>query len=353
MIYLPIISNAVFEDYLTAKSVELKEFDLHVDEQFGYFFNKSFSDISYTDSNYQNDQAHSAIFRQHLDQIIGSCKQNFSNGSNLVEVGCGQGTFLKLLGESGFTRLRGFDPTHGGDDPRVVRDYLSDHFMPLLADGLILRHVLEHIPDPIQFLEDVERINGKSLKLVIEVPSMDWNIKSKAFCDFGYEHANYFTIASFKKIFKDCDITEVFSGQYLLVVADSSSIVKRSQRNSSPSDVFEAILRSSISNSPIMKFAQISERYWVWGAGGKGVLLGFHLMKNNGMAHPPLGIIDINPAKQNRFTASSAIPIVPPSTFFETAQENDLIFVSNPIYEKEIIDFVRANCKLNINFRSI
>lgn len=354
MIFLPRISNEVFEDFDTAKSVELKEFDIHVDTQFGYYFNHLFSGAVYDSVTYQNEQAHSTVFRRHLEQVLKICKLNFTTESNLVEIGCGKGTFLNLLGQNGFKRLRGFDRAYEGEDRRIEKDYLSDRFEPLLADGVILRHVLEHIPNPVRFLESVRRINGKSFKFVIEVPSMDWNLSSKAYWDFGYEHANYFTIDSFKKIFRQCEISELFGGQYLLVVADSSSLVPQLQSNSISSDIFETILQSSFSESLITQYARTSNRFWVWGAGGKGVLLMFHLLNNRvEQLNAPIGIVDTNPAKQNRFTASSALPIVSPSVFFEAVRENDLVFITNPIYQEEVIEFVRANCKVKIKFRSV
>ena len=352
--FLPRISNEVFEDELSAKNVELKKFDLHFDTQFAYFFNKSFDAINYDATRYQNEQAHSPIFKQHLECVIGYCKDNFSISTDVVEVGCGKGTFLNLLSEHGFTKLRGFDQTYQGLDPRIVKDYLSERFSPLLADVIVMRHVLEHIPDPIRFLGDLEQLNGKPLKFVIEVPSMDWNIRARAYWDFGYEHTNYFTIASFNKIFEDCKIFEVFDRQYLLVIADSSYLVKRVLNESQPSDVFEKILVAGLANNPITQFARSGGRYWVWGAGGKGVLLMFHLMKNwLSEIYPPLGMVDINPAKQDNFIAYSGVPIVSPRIFFDNVRENDVIFIANPNYEDEISGFVSEHCTVQVKFIAI
>jgi len=89
MIFLPRISNEVFEDSETAKSVELKPFDLYLDAQYGYFFNNRFSEAIYDPITYQNEQAHSSVFSRHLDQVLDICKQNFTTESNLVEIGCG------------------------------------------------------------------------------------------------------------------------------------------------------------------------------------------------------------------------------------------------------------------------
>lgn len=110
----------------------------------------------------------------------------------------------------------------------------------------------------------------------------------------------------------------MFGGQYLLVVAESSSLVSKSQSLSMPSDVFESILQSSMFESPLTQYARLNKRYWVWGAGGKGVLLMFHLSKKKfEKLNMPIAMVDINPGKQNRFTVSSAVPIVPPSKFLK------------------------------------
>lgn len=350
MKFLPRISNEVFEDQWSAKNVEMREFDLHLDSQYSYFFNKLFSDVTYDETRYQNEQALSVIFRSHLESVVELVKENFSYSDSLVEVGCGKATFFNLLSNSGFRNLRGFDRTYQGSDPRITKDYLSDFHKPLSADGILLRHVLEHIPDPVRFLADLEQINQKSLKFVIEVPSMEWSIRANAYWDFGYEHANHFTVDSFKKIFKECKIYRVFSEQYLLVIADSSSLVERVRSDSEPSAEFEKMLDESLANNSLTKFARGGGRYWVWGAGGKGVLLMFHLMQiKSSKIQPPLGVIDINPAKQNNFLASSALPIVSPRSFFRDVRENDVIFVTNPNYKDEILAFIQANCSIRVD----
>ena len=80
----------------------------------------------------------------------------------------------------------------------------------------------------------------------------------------------------------------------------------------------------------------------------------FYLLNNQvEQLNAPIGIVDINPAKQNRYTAVSALPIVSPRVFFEAVCENDTVFIANTEYQEEIVEFVRANCKLKINFRSV
>jgi len=76
----------------------------------------------------------------------------------------------------------------------------------------------------------------------------------------------------------------------------------------------------------------------------------FHLMQiKSSKIQPPLGVIDINPAKQNNFLASSALPIVSPTSFFRDVRENDVIFVTNPNYKDEVLAFIQANCSIRVD----
>ena len=105
------------------------------------------------DDHYQNEQAVSPLFRQHLksvSEIIDRC----IGRKSLVEVGCGKGFFLEMLLEKGFD-ITGFDPIYEGRNPRIRRQ----NFQPgvdIQAEGVILRHVLEHIQDPVGFLRRIK-----------------------------------------------------------------------------------------------------------------------------------------------------------------------------------------------------
>ena len=60
-------------------------------------------------------------------------------------------------------------------------------------DILICRHVIEHIPKPIEFLKSIQdSINDTNCTLFFEVPDMNWILKSKNYFDLPYEHCSYF-----------------------------------------------------------------------------------------------------------------------------------------------------------------
>lgn len=84
-----------------------------------------------------------------------------------------QGGFFRVLSGLEFKSLRGFDKMHEGNDLRITQEYLTPSDGPLNVDVLVLRHVLEHVQKPLEFLKELTEINGISCNFVIEVPSTD------------------------------------------------------------------------------------------------------------------------------------------------------------------------------------
>ena len=86
--------------------------------------------------------------------------------------------FLEMLLADEF-EITGFDPAYEGDNPRVVKEYFKQGVLKP-SQGLILRHVLEHVPDPYDFLRQLRDANGGSGLIYIEVPCFDWICKEES-----------------------------------------------------------------------------------------------------------------------------------------------------------------------------
>ena len=88
-----------------------------------------------------------------------------------------------------------------------------------------MRHVLEHILNPINFLSEVKKSNGGQGLIYIEVPCFDWIMKNRTWFDIFYEHINYFRLDDFKRMFgRVIECGYCFGGQYLYVIADLSTL---------------------------------------------------------------------------------------------------------------------------------
>ena len=93
-----------------------------------------------------------------------------------MDYGCGAGQFVKELQELGFTGTRGFDPYL----PASLNDWeklgLTDEYKTLQSanwDAITLNHVFEHLENPIDILQNLNKLLGKNGKLILRFPIID------------------------------------------------------------------------------------------------------------------------------------------------------------------------------------
>jgi hypothetical protein len=290
----------------------------------GLIYNQAFQpELMNYDSNYQNEQGTSPLFQKHLESItvlIGSTLGR----DRLVEVGCGKGLFLELLASKGFD-ISGFDPTYEGTNSRVIREYFHAD-LGIRGDGLILRHVLEHVQDPAGFLHQLRDANGGGGKIYIEVPCFDWICEHRTWFDVFYEHVNYFRLSDFQRMFGGVfHASRTFGGQYLSIVADLASI-RYPQRDPADTPAFPADFTRNLKPRSMARSA-------IWGGASKGVL--FSLMMERAGVDVEV-VIDINPAKQGLYLPASGLQVCSPEDGLGRLADGATIYVMNSNYLSEI-----------------
>ena len=222
---LPVFQNKMFSNQAKAIGCSKGDMVLVQDLDTGLIFNAAFdASLLEYDEDYQNEQACSSVFKQHLDDIRAIIQRYFF-GKSLIEVGCGKGYFLEYLNKAGY-EITGIDPAYEGDNTNVIKACF-DKNLGVTAEGVILRHVLEHMSDPFSFLSAITNANEGKGKIYIEVPCFDWICEHSAWFDIFYEHVNYFRLADFHRMFGTVlESGHVFGEQYLYVVADLSTLKK-------------------------------------------------------------------------------------------------------------------------------
>jgi len=329
----PVFQNRVYQSKSEAKNCSKGDILLVQDNHTGLVHNHAFNpELLEYDNSYQNEQAVSKIFRDHLAQVKELIHQQFQ-GHSLIEVGCGKGYFLEMLESDGF-QITGFDPTYEGSNPSVLRQYFSAN-VSIQAEALILRHVLEHIKDPVGFLSTMNQCNGGG-KIYIEVPCFDWIMKRRAWFDVFYEHVNYFRLSDFHRIFgKIHDSGYLFGGQYLYVIADLASIqipkIRTSDLIQFPVDFLKTVeeCKSEITqNSSGLPIA-------IWGGASKGVIFSLIMQRANFKFDI---VVDINPAKQGRYLPSTGVRVYSPDEALGVLPPESNIMVMNSNYLGEIIE---------------
>ncbi len=131
----------------------------------------------------------------------------------VVEIGHGDASLLAAMSSRcPRGRFVGFDPhgargTHQNVELRAELFNPSEHLAELAPDIVVSRHVLEHLANPLAFLEHIAfaaaRLHRAQL-CYFEVPCIDRALQTRRTVDFYYEHNSQFTTESFKRMLGRC-----------------------------------------------------------------------------------------------------------------------------------------------------
>lgn len=277
------------------------------------------------DAAYQNEQANSEPFRDHLHWACNLIADHMGL-HDLIEVGCGKGTFLEMLAARGAS-ITGFDPAYEGTNPLIRRHYFGPD-LGFGARGLILRHVLEHIPDPYSFLCRLRDANGGGGLVYIEVPCLDWICDRRSWFDIFYEHVNYFRLSDFRRMFGATRaLGRCFGQQYLYVIGDLATLRPPAY------DPADPVAWPSDFGASLHGCADSSTDDVIWGGASKGVI--YALLRER-MGIPVGAVIDINPGKQGLFLAGTGKCVSAPDEVLPDLAPSARIIVMNPNYLAEI-----------------
>jgi hypothetical protein len=226
-----------------------------------------------------------AIWKGHLAESCELLVRRMPPNPVLVEIGCGEGHFLRALAVAcgGEGRILGFDPsTHpetgqGFEFHARLFDPLADtpRFAP---DAVVIRHVLEHLTDPAALLEKLawgaSQVD-KPVWLFAESPCIDRVFATDRLADFFYEHVSHFTTDSFRTLMARAgDVFELAHGYdgevvYALV---RLGVPAAAQARAAEAQAFRR--RSEASRREIGRqldaLAASGEATAIWGGTGKG-----------------------------------------------------------------------------------
>lgn len=348
---VPVHQNYLIHSEKAAEEMPAGDLVMHACTECGFVFNDAFDpDLIVYGESYENNQSISGAFSQYIDSLISKIIDDIQiENSNIIELGCGNGEFLRrLIEKDRGNKGLGFDPAYRGTesefDGRISyhREYYGENSVDIPADVIVCRHVIEHIQDPLSFLKSVRKGLAKSshARLFFETPCVEWILKNQVTWDFFYEHCSLFTAESLTKIFQlaGFEVTSVehtFGGQYLWLEAKVASVDGEKESNSA-SDiavlaaafheqetkrnlVWQRKLRAFNENGPVA----------LWGAGAKGVT--FANMVDSQRQHLA-AVVDINPNKQSMFLPGTGHPIIAP----ESLGDVKTVVVLNPNYCDEI-----------------
>lgn len=355
----PVLNNVVYETEEHARNCVIGTVELVQCNKCGFVFNIAYNeDLIVYDETYNNVRNTSPTYDGYLDFIIAMFSEYLSCESIVLEIGCGKGEFLRKLSDMVGCKAVGYDTTYQGDaiyNNRVFfyKNYFRQENDNKRYDMLILRHVLEHVPNPFKFLQELCNtfLLKKGSHVFVEVPNFEWILRKGVFYDITYEHCNYFFSETLVNLMTRVGVevkkvVNVFNEQILLL----HGIYEGDKLVHTPSATFQGtrylLDGFRISKRKLIENIRRAKNSCVWGASGKGVIflseLPIEIIKKITY------IIDINLQKQGKFLPISGKRVDPPDVLKQVKGEL-LVLIMNNIYEKEIrtkLSEMRVNATL-------
>lgn len=356
---VPVLCNILWPTREEATAVSRVNIPLAFCPNCGHIFNPDF-DLSLMDYSqvYENSLHFSPRFQQYAESLAQDLVERHDlHGKDIIEIGSGKGDFLEMLCELGDNRGIGFDPSYvPGETERAktsqiefVQDFYSEQYTDRSADFVVCRHTLEHIEDPVAFMDMVRRtIGDRETTVFFEVPNGLYTLHEMAIWDIIYEHCSLFTKYSLAFLFEQAgfevtDIRTTFGDQYLCIEArpkeDTEAVTTLTWNK--PTEIVDDVAQFSVryqqktaeQHQMLADMHAAGQTAVIWGSGSKGITFLNMLETADSIEYA----VDINPRKQGMHITGSGQRIVPPD--FLAGYRPDAVIVMNPLY----IDEIRQN----------
>ena len=274
-------------------------------------------------------------------------------GKKFIEVGCGQGEFLKVLSEFPvevhgiehdhhlveLARAQGLDVTEGFTETEDTR------FAGGLYDVFLSFNFLEHQPDPSTMLQAIYRNLEDDAMGLITVPSFEYIMDHNSYYELIRDHLAYYTFETLTPLLErngfqveECEV----------INRDTLSVIVRKRPQMDTENLLECYVNLKREMETYMKYLDAwDKKVAIWGASHQG----FTLAATTKLGEKARYIIDSAPFKQGKFAPASHLPIVGPDHFHE--HPVDAIIITAPGYTDEIAASIRQKFGTSVEIRAM
>ena len=353
---IPVHCNLLWPDRESAQAALKGDIVLGYCHSCGHIFNVAFDPtlMEYSQA-YENSLHFSPRFQSYAESLAQDLVDRHDlHNKEIVELGSGQGDFLRLLCDLGNNHGWGFDaayvPTETDQqDGRLtfVQDFAWRKYIDLAPDMIYTRHVLEHIEQPLDFMSTIRQEIGEDREALVffEMPNMAYTLCELAIWDIIYEHCGYFTPQSLTNLFNRAGFdvlatNDTYEGQFLTIEAtpgmptNEADAVEDAGLPAMNQQVaeFAQEFRQKVAQwqTTLQRWASADKRVVAWGAGSKGVTFLNVLNTQDQIQY----IVDINPRKKGMYVVGTGQEIIDPQ--FLKQVKPDVIILMNPVYRDEI-----------------
>ncbi|MCP4652308.1 MAG: methyltransferase domain-containing protein [Candidatus Omnitrophica bacterium] len=320
----------------------------------GDYFTSQAKSHDYKDPDYYSSMSFSTQSMHYQKQLAEDvAKMMDLKGKSVCEIGCGDGFFLEQMSRY-CKQAVGFEPSPTFQMAKKYEniEVHNDYFDPAQQKQLegksinlfVLRHVLEHISDPLNYLESLNkcyRVSQDQRALFLEVPNVSFLMENNLYFDFYYDHIYYFTsdyLISFLKKLGWKNVTEIESsqGEFLRIFCsnDQDHDLDQLATDYSGVDSFAKGYqdwRQNISQC-LSEIKSKGKKIGAWGAGSRGVTMISSIDQGEDFFNY---VIDSDINKQKRFIPLLGIPVA--SSDALSKQPLDYLLITSYTYFNEIV----------------
>ena len=356
---VPILQNVIIESQEEASAFFKDIVSLYFCRNCNNLFNNAFKDYKLYGIKYDNSQNGSDSFVKYMNSIKEFVKSNvILEGKQVLEIGCGQGDFLKLLSEDISCKCFGFDPSFKQNNQefkniKFFKEFFDKNVLDRFEekfDLIIMRHLIEHIQYPNEMLDFLHESLDDDGKMYIEIPDLDYIVENNSFFDIIYEHCNYYNAKSISNLLRkhDFEIVSIqysFMKQYLCLIVQKAKksnkedkILFKSQSNTEESLIGFAKNTDSIIQT-VSKFI-INKcslgKLCLWGAGAKGMMCCNIFDPDKKYID---SVVDIRENKRNTYIAGTGHIVIKPQDIL--SREIKFVIILNRNYACEIAAMIK------------
>ena len=271
----------------------------------------------------------------------------------IIEVGCGQGEFLDMLGDFsvqayGIEHKKELVDKAVSKGLNVWEDFAENGEKKLQNgpfDAFLSFNFLEHQPDPNGMMQCIYNNLTEDGVGLVTVPNFEYILENDAFYELLRDHIANYTAETLSFLMNKNGFSVLES---TVVNRDTISFIVQKRKKAEINGIKQNFTKLSEHVRQFVDYRiQSGGSIAVWGASHQG----FTTLSTTGVGDKVKYVIDSAPFKQGKYTPASHVPIVAPDHFF--VDPVDSIIIIAPGYTDEISGIIKAKFGVDVEIAAI